>query len=242
MVTRIHRFDFGTLQDFRGPIVVQAAIPTKEEDIVVAAPPPPPTFTEQDMEAARLAGKKQGYNEGFTAGQLDAKKQADQRTEDSNRLLLTLGDQMADLEKRYMEILQHESRYLSQLVLAISRKVAGEAINTRGEESINAIIARCMPVIFSKPKLIVEMHPDIFERTLERIETYLRAKGFEGEVQFKANTEMGLSDVKLDWGTGQVNHNAAGLWAEVETLIERVPLELTFANTLTTNQNTSTGE
>lgn len=238
MTTRIHRFDFNTLRDFRGPIALNTA--RDIETIVAPAAPPPPVFSEQDLEAARMAGKKQGYSEGFAAGQQEAKRAADQKIDDANQVIAALGDTVATLSSRYHDMLREESRYLSKLVLSVAQKVAGEAIEARGEETICAIIDRCIPVIFSKPRLIIELNPDIFDRTLTRIETYLRDNGFEGEIQFKANPEMGNSDVHLDWGTGQVNHSATALWQEIEALIERVPLELTFADTLTNNN--STGE
>lgn len=236
--TRIHRFDFGTLRDFRGPIAVKAAATIEVE---APAPPPPPTFSESDLEAARLAGKKEGYAEGFAAGKQDAAREADTKTLNADSAILQLVDMMIDASHRYKALLQNESSYLGQLTLSVARKVAAEAIDARGEQVIMAVIERCLPVIFSKPRLIIEVNPEVFERTLERVESFLRESSFEGEIQFKANPEMGMSDVRLDWGSGQVNHSAATLWEEIDTLIARVPLEITFAETLNTNEQ-STGE
>lgn len=54
--TRIHRFDFNTLRDFRGPIVMKAT----DEPLVVdlPPPPPPPVYNEAQLEAAQLEAKK----------------------------------------------------------------------------------------------------------------------------------------------------------------------------------------
>lgn len=242
MSTRIQRFDFGGLRDFRGPIVVKAISQQAEQDI--APPPPPaPVFSEQDIEAARIAGRKQGFNEGFSAGALEAKKQADAMTEQANDSIAQLAGMVETARAQYRAILQEESAYLSKFVLSVARKVAGEAINERGEREVIAIVEQCLPVIFSKPRLSIELNPKLFERALERIETTLRAQGFEGEVLFRANESLGLSDITLDWGSGEMRRSAEQLWQEIETLVERIPLELTFAETLaaTSPQNT-TGE
>ncbi len=239
MNPRIHRFDFNALRDFRGPIAVNTSLETAAVEIIVA--PPPPIFSEQDLEAARMAGKKEGYSEGFIAGKQEAKNEFDAKTEGANEVIASMAPILGDLEARYHHMLRDESQHLSKLTLSVARKVAGESINERGEHIICATIERCMPVIFSKPRLIVELNPTVFDRTLERIETQLRNSGFEGEIQFKSNPAMGVSDVNLDWATGQVNHSAEALWNEIEALIERLPLELTFADTLTAHQ-TPTGD
>ena len=242
MNTRIQRFDFGGLRDFRGPIVAKA-ISNQDAIDITPPPPPPPVFTEQDIEAARTAGRKQGFNEGFSAGALETKKQADAIAEQANECITQLGVMVEAARTQYQQILQEESAYLSKFVLSVARKVAGEAINERGEREVTAIVEQCLPVIFSKPRLNIELNPKLFERALEHIETTLRAQGFEGEVIFRANEALGLSDIVLDWGSGEVRRSAQQLWSEIETLIERIPLELTFAETLATAtpQNT-TGE
>ena len=232
---RIHRFDFNALRDFRGPIVVN----TIEEPVVEPPPPPAPVFSEADLEAARVAGRKQGYTEGFTAGQLEARKQFDIKTDATNIIIGSIADTVSDLQQRYLGILSSESAQLSQLVLSVARKVAGDAIDARGEQAIEAIVAQSLAVIFSKPRLIIEMNPDTFSQVVDRIEEQLRTHGFEGEIQFKGNPALGMSDITLDWGNGQMERNVATLWSEVEAIIARVPLELTFAETL--ENSTTTG-
>lgn len=229
MSIKLQRFDFGSLRDFRGPIVQQVAA---DIAVVEEAPPPPPVFSEEDLASARMAAKKQGYTEGFEAGQQQAKKEADGKTQAANetvdRLSKTIGTMVAD----YQQLLTRESAELSELVLMIAKKVAGEALDQRGVETINALVERCMPVVFSKPKLSIDLHPDALEGALARIEPLLREQGYEGNVQFRANPSLELHDVVVDWGSGQAARSTAAVWQEIEALLERVPLELTFADTL----------
>lgn len=235
---RIHRFDFNALRDFRGPISVAAV----NEPIDIAPPPPPaPVFSEADLESARLAGRKQGYNEGFAAGRQDAQKEVDQKTENANLAVAQFAELVSGLQASYKHMLVSESAHLSQLITSIARKVAGEAIEVRGVETIAAIVERCLPVIFSKPRVIIELNPEILETAIARIEGQLRNEGFEGEIQFRSNEDLGISDLVVDWGAGQVNRSESALWNEINTLIERIPLEITFAETLGTTTKT-TGE
>lgn len=232
---RIHRFDFGGLHDFRGPIADRATKTVEPE--AAEALPLPPVFNEADIDAARMMGKKEGYNEGFSAGKLEAKKEADQRQEEVNAIILAFGKKISTINQHYKQTLVHESEQLSRLVLSIAHKIAAEAMQERGADVISAIVERCLPVIFSKPKVIIELNPELFDQTLERIETMLRQSGFEGEVQFRSNEQLGPSDIRLDWGSGQLSRDVDSMWKEIEALIERVPLELTFSETLTEEKN-----
>jgi len=235
MVTRIHRFDFNTLRDFRGPIVVNTLDSILENEEL--APPPPPVFTQADLDAARLSAKREGYTEGFAAGKTEAQAEADQQLMRSNDTIVQLGTNISDLRNRYTHMIAQESSQLSQLISSIARKVAGEAMDARGEEEIFAIVTRCLPVIFSKPKLVIDMHPDIFERTLERIENLFREHGIEAEIQFRSNPGLGISDVTIDWGSGQINRSAENLWQEIDGLIARMPLEVALDETNPIHKN-----
>jgi flagellar assembly protein FliH len=229
---KLQRFDFGALRDFRGPITVSTLNDEIRVEPPVAAPPAPPSFTEDDLESARFSAKKLGHSEGFAAGIAQAKSESDALLEQANTTILQLGDVLADAVKNYQALLTRESADLNQLVMMIAKKVAGEALNARSVETITAMVTRCLPVIFSKPRLVIHLHPDMFECALTRIETELKKHGFDGEIQFRGAPELGLHDISLDWGAGQANRSTDGLWQEIETLVERIPLEITFAETL----------
>jgi flagellar assembly protein FliH len=236
MTLKLQRFDFGALRDFRGPITVKPV----EEEIHIEQPvvQAPPTFSEADIESARMAGKKSGYTDGFAAGLAQAKAESDQTAMDTDAIIQQLGESLVVAEKLYQHLLMKESTDLSSLILMIAKKVAGEALEARSIETITAMVTRCLPVLFSKPRLLIDVHPTMLQPVLERMETYLRAQGFEGDIQFRSNAELGPHDISLDWGAGQASRSTEQLWQEIETLIARIPLEITFAETLGTNPPT----
>lgn len=238
MSGKLQRYDFTYLRDFRGPIPAQIASEDIQVDEALLAPLAP-TFSEADIESARLTGRKTGFSEGFEAGTAQAKKDADLLTHEANSYITKMGDAIAGAQKNYQDILTREGADLADLILMIAKKVAGDALDQRSAETITQLVNRCLPVLFSKPRVIVDLNPSAFERVIERIETTLQAQGYEGEIQFRANPNLGVHDVTLDWGSGVASRNTAALWEEISALIERIPLEMTFAETLNTNDKTA---
>lgn len=224
MSIRLQRFEFGTLRDFRGPLVHTPVEEEVVDDIYV--PPPPPVFSEEDVANASAAAKKLGYAEGYDAGLKHAAEQADAKRVTAERTIAQLGNTLEDLHYRYQELLDSEAKQLSQLVLMIAHKVTGVALDAHGAEAVATLVLRCLPVILSKPQLIVELHPDAFESTMDHIESLLHASGFEGQVQFRTNTALGPYDAVLDWNTGQATRNTAELWQEIEALLATMPIAL----------------
>lgn len=232
MSGKLQRFDRSYLRDFRGPITARAVA----EDIIVdevMLAPPAPSFTQEQMEAAQFAARKAGFTEGFEAGSMQARKDADMLAHAANTAIAQLSETLVNAHAQYQALLMQESAELSQLVMQIAKKVAAEALDARSHETVMALVARCLPVIFSKPRLMVDVHPEALERVIMPIETMLRTQSYEGDVQFRSNPSLGTHDIALDWGSGQANRSVVSIWAEIESLIQRVPLELTFAETLT---------
>ena len=224
MSIKLQRFDFGNLRDFRGPLVVAPQADEVQEEAIYV--PPPPTFSEAELDMARMEAKQQAYAEGFEAGQRRAAEQLEAKRIATDNVIINLGKQVQGLQQSYQQLLDKEATELSQLVHLIARKVAGESLAANCSETISALVARCLPVILSKPRLNIELHPESFEHAIGQIETLLQTSGFEGEIQFRTNPNLGTYDVVLDWGVGGANRNTATLWQEIETLLASMPVTL----------------
>ncbi len=221
---RIHRFDFNSLRDFRGPAPVRAPIETVE-----APPPPlPPVYSQAEIDAALHDGKKLGYSEGFAAGQSAAAQAIDAKTERANEIIANLHEAIGELPARYTALIAEESRALSGLVLAIARKVVSAQTAQAAAPMIEALVNQCLPIVFSKPRLSIELAPEMLEPTLERIEAQLAREGFEGELQVKPNPDMPPGDIKLDWGHGQMTRSSEQLWQSIEAIIAASPIHTTL--------------
>ena len=140
MTVKLQRFDFGSLRDFRGPIVAQFV-----EEVVVEEPPPPPpppTFSEGELEAAKGVAQQLGYAEGFEAGMAHANGQITAQKQNVDATVLKLGNSLNTLQRGYNELLTSEAHALSQLVLAVARKVAGAALDAVGSESVIELVTQ----------------------------------------------------------------------------------------------------
>lgn len=242
MSTRLQRFDFGSLRDFRGPMPLATSAEDIRIELPEAPPPPPPTFSETEMEAIRINARHEGYSEGFAAGMAQAQADADASAQRATASIHQLAEQLTQLETTYAELLHKESAELSELVLMIARKVAGEALNARSADTIAAMVTQCLPILFSRPRLIIDLHPDALEQVMARIEPLLQQHGYEGEVQFRSNANLGVHDAMLDWGVGQARRSSEMLWQEIEDTLQRLPLELSLPHTLTAESTPATGE
>lgn len=229
MAVRLQRFDFGAMRDFRNPAPVAPA-PDELHPAAPEAPPPPPQFSEEELSTARSMARQEGYDEGFAAGLAQAAANADAEQARAATAINRLGEQLGTLDARYHALIQRESEELSALVLLIARKVAGDAMRTHYADCIHALVAQCLPVFFSRPRLLIDLHPDALATVSAQVEPLLQQRGFEGEVQFRSNAALAVADVVLDWGHGQARRSTESLWQEIESLIAKLPLQTDFSS------------
>lgn len=222
----LQRFDFGALRDFRGPISFTSDMPVMPEAVEPPPPPPPPTYSEDQLQQARIEAKKMGYQEGFAAGLSQANAETESRQIAADEAMKHIAAQIGGLAGQYMQILEAQSSEVSELALLIARKVAEQALSERGVEAIVSMVGRCLPVIYLRPRLVVELNPETLPVAEARLKTLLREEGFEGELQFRANPALGVSDTRLDWGNGAAERSEQALWKQIEALLGRMPIGL----------------
>lgn len=226
---RLQRFGFQHLRDFSAPITVNATIIEAAPKEEVA--PPPPVFTEADLTHARDAAKKLGYAEGFEAGMQQAQSDATAISRDLAHTLGRIGDQLAALNATYQQLVAEQSAELSELVLMIARKVAGEALDARGVDTIRALVEGCVPLVLSKPRVTLEMSPLMLDRAQGILTEHFTQAGFEGDLQFRTSDSMDESDIRIEWANGKASRSTASLWQEIEALLQQHSLTPTLPTT-----------
>jgi flagellar assembly protein FliH len=228
MNQRLQRFDLHHLRDFRSPIAVNTASLSEHAKEEVSAPPPPPVFNEEDVEHARDAAKKLGYAEGFEAGLAQAHSEQTALSRDLAHTLGRIGDQLTLLTSSYQQLIDQQSAELSELVLMIARKVAGEALHANAADTVQALVARCLPVVFSKPKVTLELSPLMMSRAEIALREHIEQAGFEGDIQFRVVDGFDESDIRIEWANGEASRNVASLWQEIEALLHGASLTPTL--------------
>lgn len=220
---RITRFEFTQLHDFRPKAnqfsFEELAEEMSQEEIKL---PEKPSFTEEQLEEARVAARKQAYNEGFEAGSATANKQAQDLEKDVRTALESLAGRISDAHAGYDAVLASQSRDINQFVLAIARKVAGEALSNRPDLAIQELIDHCLPILVQKPRLTVEANGTLIAILQDRLKTTLERAGFDGDILFRTNDALDASDTRLEWNGGVAERNTATLWKEIEEMLAHV--------------------
>lgn len=235
---KLHRFDSQFLRDFRSPITVNPKAIAEPVEEVVAAPPPP-VFHEADMEHAREAAKKIGYAEGFEAGIAQANTEAQGTARDLAQHMARIEQRVASLVAQYDALIAEQSSELSQLVLMIARKVAGDALDANAANAVAGLVNRCLPIIYGKPRVTLELEPAMLGGVEPLLRAQLEKSGFEGSIEFRAVEGMDPSDVRVDWGNGAASRTTASIWQEIEALLQQVPLSPTLPTVNQTNNDTA---
>lgn len=222
---KLQRFDTQFLRDFRAPITVNTAAIVPEE---IKVAPPPPVFREADVEHAREAGKKMGYAEGFESGLAQANTEAHHTARDLAHHMARIEEHVAKLMTSYQALVTEQSGELSQLVLMIARKVAGDALNENGARAVAELVNRCLPVIYGKPSVTIDLETGMLAAVEPILRKQLEQGGFDGDVIFRSVEGMEPTDVRIDWGHGAAQRSTATVWSEIEALLASVPLSPTL--------------
>jgi flagellar assembly protein FliH len=215
----LQRYDTHFLRDFRDPIAIRETIVAALEEAAPPPPPPPPTFSEDELEQAKAAGKALGYAEGVEAGLKQAATEAAAREKDMAAALASIVEHFQTLSASHQEFMAQQTPELAELALLIARKVAEEALDARGVDVIAALVTKCIPVFLEKAKVVIELHPDMIDNAKDAIRALLTQQGFEGDAQFRTNESLQKHDARIDWGNGQATRSSEVLWKTIEALL-----------------------
>lgn len=217
---RITRFEFTQLHDFR-PRKEDFSFNALVEEIAQeeVAEPIKATFNEVQLEEAKAAARKQGYNEGFEAGSATISRESQERERDINLAIENLTLQLRESHASYDHILAEQSRDIHRFVLAIAHKVAGEALQGRPDLAIQELIHQCLPILVQKPKVTLEANNALIALLEGQLKPMLERAGFEGEIAFRPNDALTISDARLEWSGGIAERNTQALWKGIEEML-----------------------
>lgn len=225
---RISRYEFNSLHDFRPrreAFTLDGVIEDMQKEAIVE--PVKPTFSEDQLAAAHEEGRKAGYTEGFEAATAEANTINTQRDRDVQGVLEIIEQQLKAQQSRYDDLIADETRDLGQFIIAAARKIAGDALTQKPEVTVQELLSQCLPIILTKPRVIIETHPSIIEATTQRITPFLTRAGFEGDVQFRGNDALSAHDAVVEWTGGRAVRNHESMWQEIERMVN----QLSFAST-----------
>lgn len=234
---RIQRYDSVILKDFRSPFEAVKASAAQELVETPPPPPPPPTFSQAEMDAARKAAYDNGFDDGKKSGVESVVNETHHRDNDAAQAMHKLAGDIGRMQQQYNEVLAKQGSELTELVSLIARKVAGDALDRDAHKMIEGMVTRCLPVVVYKPRVIIDVHPEILDTVQQRLNTLLREAGFTGELTIRAGATIARHDVKIDWAAGYAERSTEALWAEVTSLLKELSLRPHEDSTPTTTES-----
>ncbi|MGD1880338.1 MAG: hypothetical protein ACFB13_22900 [Kiloniellaceae bacterium] len=207
----MEKFLFNTSFDMEKSPAVKA-----EEAPKAAAvePPPAPTFSEEELEAARQAAFAEGKADGL------AEAEANQ----ANRL----AEAVAELPPLFDRLAQDlaaqadgQRRETLEAAITVVRKLFPHLAREHGLDETRAVIEQCLERLRDEPRLVIRSADEDLDALKEHIEASAAHSAFDGKLVFLADDRLAPGDLRLEWADGGAERDQAGLWKEIDTVIDR---------------------
>lgn len=227
---RVERYRFTSL-DVPEAVMQPDSITDKAQaqaEIVASEPPlppPAPTFSEQDMEKAKQAAHQEGLRAGFEQSEAKRNKEAEEKAAATQALLEMIANHITLASEDHARLLASQQDIMLKLILATSRKIAGEALRYEPHASVEALLKQCTGLIAGQKRIVVAVSPqkaDGLRQSMNMLKNHLQ--NFQGEVFVEQDDTLGEQDCRVQWNNGQATHNSEMLWNEIETLLKNATL------------------
>jgi flagellar assembly protein FliH len=172
-----------------------------------------PTFSEEQLEQA----KKDSYAAGMTAGK-NAMQESQQQQ--ANHLLSEIESRMTTLIKASQDKWSDQLKQLRHLLIVITRKILPHYVARHGTDEIEAIAVKTLAEMSQEPRLVIRVAESIFDDMNQRIETITRNQAFVGKVIVLGDPELGVSDCRIEWADGGIEHDQERVWQEIDRIMD----------------------
>lgn len=228
-----YEFDNFVLDDDRAEVATPAAeVATPEEEptetavstpeVVETVPEPQavvaPTYSEEEMNAAKTAAQKLGYEEGYRA----KTEEIDNQT---TGLLVELDKHIGDLLSQKEQLQKELERDFMELNLAVIKKLLPHISQEHAEEILTQFLNENFANFKSEAKLSFYFNPDIIGKMQAQIANLARINDFEGKIALHKDASLGVSDCRVEWENGGVQSGSDKLLEKVNNLLEETAAE-----------------
>ena len=110
-----------------------------------------------------------------------------------------------------------------RLALAAARAIAGAALDRYGADTIEACAREALAELRAEPRLAVRVAPHLVEEIADRLDNEAARLGFEGAVIVRADEDITVGDVVLEWRAGAVERTAADIEQRLEDTARKWP-------------------
>src|SRR5262245_3222939 len=184
---------------------------------------PERTTREKAATAAEIAeriaaAEARAYQDGFAAGQREAKAESDRRValamEEIGIAVRGIAAGVANIETR----METEA---VDVAVAVARKLCADLIAAEPLGEIIALVRDCFSHLVATPHLVVRINDALYESAREAIERLAKQSGFEGRLVILAEPEIATGDCRIEWADGGVVLDRAAIEAKISELVGR---------------------
>lgn len=228
-----YEFDNFVLDDDRAEVATPAAeVATPEEEptetavstpeVVETVPEPQavvaPTYSEEEMNAAKTAAQKLGYEEGYRA----KTEEIDNQT---TGLLVELDKHIGDLLAQKEQLQKELERDFMELNLSVIKKLLPHISQEHAEEILTQFLNENFANFKTEAKLSFYFNPDIIGKMQAQIANLARINDFEGKIALHKDASLGVSDCRVEWENGGVQSGSDKLLEKINNLLEETAAE-----------------
>ncbi len=190
----------------------QRAVNQKDDDKGGSKPDDKPkeqTFSEAELEAARLESYQQAVQE--TTQKIQAAQQ-----EREILLLENIGNSLAGMSQREEQRELSKNIDTARLTLSIIKKLMPEMARKHSEGEIKALIKQVCQDRADEPRIVVSVHETMLERLRDKIDNLAASLGFQGQVVMIADENMSPPDCRIEWADGGLEKDFEHLYKTIE--------------------------
>jgi flagellar biosynthesis/type III secretory pathway protein FliH len=162
----------------------------------------------KERATAEKAGYEQGYRDGLTKGQEDARKTA-----------TTLDAVIADAVRQREQLLVDAKARILDLVIQISKKVTYDAVAADPETTVK-MISGVIETLIDRSRLVIKVNPDHLPLVEQQLDTFLTSSTSIKELRLEADPRVRFGGCFIETPTGDIDARLESQFGVIEDVIK----------------------
>ena len=171
------------------------------------------TFSEEELQAAKIQAEQIGYDKGYQAKSEETDKM-------TAGLLLDINNKLSDFFAAQDKFKDELEQNFMKFNLAVLQKLLPSLSEEHAVEILNRFLEENFANFRTEPKLSFFFNPEIAPSMQQQIAKLARIQDFEGKISLHKDTNLGLSDCRIEWENGGVCRSSDKLLEKVNNLLE----------------------
>lgn len=190
--------------------------PAENEEI-----PQLPTFSEEEIEAAKLSSYEDGYQKGLTEGQETAWKEAMDSVEKQQAdTLEIIADHLKKLQPVCQQAAETAFSTAVEFSMAVSRKIFPALAEREGLNEIRNLLEKNFHFLKEEPKISIRLHPDMVEPLKKVLAEIVIKESFPGKIAVIKDESIPVGDCKIEWKNGGLERKTEDVLNQAEELLK----------------------